>query len=238
MNINPNCCLGLLKLSLIITMLFASFVSTAQDNTLTQQQKSAGWTLLFNGQDMSQWRNFKQKGLDSRWVVENGEMKLTGKGGGDILTKKQYENFDLRLEWKISKAGNSGIFIMADESGDQIYSHAPEIQILDDELHPDNKFDSHLSGSLYDMIPSTKSSQKKAGQWNQVRILVDNKVLKIWQNNEMVTNILLNGTRWNTLVAKSKFKDWQGFGLNAIGHIGLQDHSDPVMFKNILIKEL
>lgn len=223
---------------LIVFALVMSAFSHAQENSLSEQQKSAGWQLLFNGKDMSQWRNFKQPNLNPKWVVENGEMKLTGKGGGDILTKQRYENFDLRLEWKISKAGNSGIFIMADEKGSAIYSHAPEIQILDNELHSDNKIDTHLSGSLYEMVASPISSQKRAGQWNQARILLNNKVLKIWQNNVKVANILIGGVQWNRLVANSKFADWNGFGLSAIGHIGLQDHSDPVAFKNIIIKEL
>ena len=127
---------------------------------------------------MDQWRNFKKTDLSSEWVVENGVMTLAGQGGGDILTKKTYKNFDLRLEWQISKAGNSGIFILVDEEGDKIYSHAPEIQILDNERHSDNKIDSHLSGSLYDMMASHSSSHKPAGEWNQVRIVFQ--LLRVW----------------------------------------------------------
>jgi len=209
-----------------------------KDNSLSETEKAQGWQLLFNGKDMSQWRNFKKPDLDSKWIVENGTMKLTAKGGGDILTKKSYKNFDLKLEWNISKAGNSGIFIMADETGEKIYSHAPEVQILDNERHPDNKFDSHQSGSLYDMIASPKNSHKPAGQWNQVRILLNNKALKVWQNNVKTVDIMIGNKEWQSLLAKSKFKDWQGFGLTNVGHIGLQDHSDPVSFKNIKIKIL
>ena len=95
------------------------------DNSLTDAEINDGWALLFNGKDMDQWRNFKKPDLGDKWVVENGVMTLTGLGGGDILTKKSYKNFDLRLEWLISEAGNSGIFILVDEEGDKIYSHAP-----------------------------------------------------------------------------------------------------------------
>ena len=219
-------------------VIFTSNFAFAQDNHLSEQEISQGWELLFNGKDMSKWRNFKQPDLNDKWEVKNGEMQLTGKGAGDILTKQRYQNFDLRLDWKISKTGNSGIFILADELGKYIYSHAPEIQILDNERHSDNKFTTHLSGSLYDMIASPIDSQRVAGQWNQVRILVKNKTLTIWQNNVLTAEIKIASDDWNTLVNNSKFKDWQGFAANSSGHIGLQDHGDPVAFKNLKIKRL
>ena len=131
------------------------------DNTLSKAEAKEGWELLFNGQDMNEWRNFKQKGVNPKWIIEDGAMKLSERGGGDIMTKKQYENFDFRMEWKISEAGNSGIFILADEKGKRIYSHAPEIQILDNEKHSDRKKENHRSGSLYDMITAPAKSQKR-----------------------------------------------------------------------------
>lgn len=219
-------------------LVLTSSSAFAQDNQLSAQEISQGWELLFNGQDMSKWRNFKQPGLSDKWVVNDGQMQLSDKGAGDILTKQSYQNFDLRLDWKISETGNSGIFILADELGNQIYSHAPEIQILDNERHPDNKLSTRLSGSLYDMIGSPIDSQRVAGQWNQVRILVKNKTLTVWQNNVLTVEIEMGGDSWQALVKSSKFKDWQGFAANTSGYIGLQDHGDPVAFKNIKIKEL
>ena len=210
----------------------------ATDNTLTKDEKAEGWQLLFNGQDMSQWRNFKKPDLSDKWVVENGEMKLTGKGGGDILTKASYKNYDLKIDWKISSAGNSGSFIMADEAGKQIWSHAVEVQILDNEKHSDNKIASHLSGSIFDMIASPVKAHKKAGEWNQVRILLNNKVLKVWQNGVLTTDVLIGGKSWQQSLAASKFNGWTGFAMATVGHVGLQDHRDPVFFKNIKIKEL
>jgi len=220
--------------------------ASAENNILTEQEVSEGWELLFDGKAMAHWRNFKSEGLSDEWVVADGTMKLTGKGGGDILTRKSYSNFDLRLEWKISEAGNSGIFILVDEEGKYIYSHAPEIQILDNERHADNKLDSHLSGSLYDMVPSHPSSHKPAGEWNQVRILFRDGFLQIWQNGVTTVNITIGDSTWNTLFEASKFSggleswfsDFEGFAEARTGHIGLQDHSDPVAFKNIKIREL
>ena len=213
-------------------------VAKTEDNSLSAEEKSAGWQLLFNGLDMSQWRNFKRDTLSDKWLVSNGEMQLSEQGAGDIITQKSYQNFDLRLEWKISNAGNSGVFIMADELGKHIYSHAVEVQILDNERHYDNKVDSHLSGSIYDLVASPIESHKPAGTWNQVRILLKNKLLKVWQNDVLVSEIVIGNERWQTKLANSKFKKWPGFALNDKGHIGLQDHGDKVSFKNIKIKEL
>jgi 3-keto-disaccharide hydrolase len=216
------------------------------DNQLTDQEQEQGWELLFNGTDMSQWRNFKKQDVNAKWVVEEGTMKLTGKGGGDIMTRKSYGNFDLRLEWRISEAGNSGIFILVDEEGRHIYSHAPEIQILDNERHPDNKLDTRRSGSLYDMVASHPSSHKPAGEWNQVRILFRDGFLQVWQNGVKTVNITIGDGTWNTLFEASKFSgsisslfnDFDGFAEARSGHIGLQDHSDPVAFKNLKILPL
>jgi hypothetical protein len=229
---------SLINKSLMLLGIATSSFVFAQDNILTTEEKSQGWLLLFNGKDMSHWRNFKKENIDSKWQATQGEMRLTEKGAGDILTKKAYKNFDLKLDWKISIAGNSGIFIMADEVGSQIYSHAVEVQILDNERHSDNKLASHLSGSIYDIIASPVESHKDAGEWNSVRILMLNQSLKVWQNNIKTADVVVGSAMWQQLVEKSKFKSWQGFALTEIGHIGLQDHSDPVSFKNIKIKAL
>ncbi|WP_105190107.1 3-keto-disaccharide hydrolase [Pseudoalteromonas sp. T1lg48] len=210
----------------------------AKDNQLTAQEQEAGWQLLFDGNDMSQWRNFKSDGLNKQWQVEDGAMTLTASGGGDILTKKSYDDFELQLQWKIAKKGNSGIFVLVDEKGSAIYSHAPEIQILDNQEHPDNKIDSHLAGSIYDLFAAPSSAHKVAGQWNDVRIRLRDNHLEVWQNGVSTTSIVIGSTTWNALVENSKFATWQGFAQGQGGHIGLQDHGDRVWFKNIKIKEL
>lgn len=227
----------LLLCSLYIASVGAEKVAV-DDNTLSSSETEQGWELLFNGKDMSQWRNFKQETLSDQWTIENGSMMLSGKGGGDILTNSIYTNFDLRLDWNIAIGGNSGVFILTDEEGDQIYSHAIEIQILDNERHADNKLASHLSGSVYDIIASPEASHKIAGEWNQLRILMVNKVLKVWQNGVLTADIEVGSEQWNERVEQSKFKNWQGFAMSDSGHIGLQDHGDSVAFKNLKIKRL
>ncbi|WP_340679518.1 DUF1080 domain-containing protein [Paraglaciecola sp.] len=212
--------------------------SFADENQLSPTEKSTGWQLLFDGSDLSQWRNFKQENLNSGWTACNGTLKLSTSGAGDILTKASYHNFDLALEWKIAEGGNSGIFILVDELGQNIYSHAPEIQILDNQRHSDNKIDSHRSGSLYDMVAADQSAFKPAGEWNQVHIRLKDNFLQIWQNGVNTTSIVIGSSTWNTLLASSKFASWQGFAQGKKGHIGLQDHGDTVWFKNIKIREL
>lgn len=230
----------MLKFIYVLLLLSSSiaFSCFAQDNQLTPEEKAAGWQLLFNGEDMSQWRNFKQSTINDKWIIKDNAMYLSEKGGGDLITKKAFENFELTLDWKVSIAGNSGIFILADELGDKIYSHAVEIQVLDNERHSDNKYKTHLSGSVYDLIGSPESAHKIAGEWNTVKILLENNALKVWQNGVLTAKTVINSEQWNTLVAASKFKNWSGFAMAKLGHIGLQDHDDPVSFKNIKIREI
>ena len=208
------------------------------DNHLSAVEKAEGWRLLFDGKSLDQWRNFKQNDIAQQWQVVNGELQLVRQGGGDLISQQQYKNFELKLDWRISEGGNSGIFIMADEKGDYIFSHAVEVQILDNERHPDNKIDSHLSGSIYDLIPAPVASHKPAGQWNHVHIKLLERHLQVWQNQIKTADIVIGSDTWNGKVAKSKFATWPGFGESFVGHIGLQDHGDQVSFKNIKVKEI
>jgi hypothetical protein len=226
---------------LTVTVIFSlaiSVVALAKENRLTEIEEAQGWDLLFNGQDMSRWRNYQKESVSDKWVVNNGAMILTGKGAGDLITREKYQDFDLRLDWKISEAGNSGLFILADEEARIIYLHAPEIQMLDNERHRDNKEADHLSGSLYDMMASPASSHRKAGEWNQLRVLLQDKALTVWQNSVKTTEVTIGSNQWHSLIAQSKFKNWEGFGQNTEGFIGLQDHGDPVSFRNIKIRAL
>lgn len=221
-----------------VSVMGLSTLSFATDNQLSDKEKQGGWQLLFNGKDLTQWRNYQSDTVSDKWQIDQGALFLTGAGGGDLITKQQFENYELKLDWKVSLAGNSGVFILADELANKIYFNAVEVQILDNERHSDNKKASHLSGSIYDLVASPKSSHKKAGQWNQLHIKLMDKHLTVWQNGIQTVDIDLNGQAWQSLIEQSKFKTWKGFGKAKIGHIGLQDHSDPVWFKNIKIKEL
>tara|TARA_R110002153_G_scaffold199107_2_gene352561 strand:+ start:548 stop:1255 length:708 start_codon:yes stop_codon:yes gene_type:complete len=227
-----------LHLSMIVMCGIFSNPLLSQDNVLTQTEIQEGWSLMFDGADLSQWRNFKRSDLSSKWQAIEGEMRLNAKDAGDIVSKNAYRDFELQLDWNISSAGNSGIFLRVDEDAQYVYSHALEVQILDNEHHPDSKLSTRRSGSLYDLQASPPSSHKPAEQWNHVRIVFRGMNLNVWQNDVQTVDILVGSADWQDRLANSKFKTWPSFGLNYEGFIGLQDHGDHVAFKNIKIKKL
>ena len=219
-------------------------------NTLSQQEIGDGWKLLFNGKNVDGWHGYNKKGFPEKgWVVEDGTLHVLGSGkgeaggGGDIITNQQYGNFELALDWKVSEGGNSGIFYLAQEKPDQpIWKSAPEMQILDNDKHPDAKLGvdgNRAAGSLYDLIPGNMEVVKPAGEWNEVKILVYKGTVVHTVNGVNVLEYHLWTDDWKNMVLNSKFKDYEDF-LNTAetGYIGLQDHGDDVWFRNIKIREL
>ena len=229
-----------------VSILLALFPALAVDaalasdvhNQLTPAEAAAGWQLLFDGESLEHWRTYQKPAPDLQWQAVKGELVLTRRGGGDLLSKGTWANFELKLEWKISEGGNSGIFFLADEEHRRIYYKAPEIQILDDARHSDNKVDSHRSGSLYDLIAAPPESQIPAGQWNSVRIRHLSGQLQVWQNDVQTVDIQIGSERWHELVAGSKFAEREDFGTLTSGHFALQDHGDVVSFRNLKVRTL
>lgn len=204
-----------------------------------------GWTYLFDGTSTKGWRGYNKDSFPSiGWIIEDGTLRhVAGAGGGDIIYEKKFSNFELSFEWKISEAGNSGVFILAQEIPDQaIYMSAPEFQILDNDKHPDAKLGidgNRTATSLYDMIPAKPQNTKHAGEWNCAGIIVNNGKVSYISNGETVVEFTIWTDEWYAMVANSKFKDWPNFVNPAKeGYIGLQDHGDDVWFRNIKIKEL
>lgn len=239
-----------------VLVLAVSFVSCGSGKEKKGTEKKSKevevWTYLFDGTSTQGWRGYNKTAFpDKGWEIVDGTLHCIGSGrgeagggGGDIIYDRKYANFDLQLEWKISEGGNSGIFYLAQEvPGWEIYRTAPEMQVLDNERHPDaqaGKDGNRQAGSLYDLIPAKPQNAKPAGEWNTAEI----KVYKgsVWhiQNGETVLEYHLWTPEWDTLVVHSKFPALNPNFANVAseGFIGLQDHGDDVWYRNIRIKEL
>jgi hypothetical protein len=216
-------------------------------NTLSDQEIADGWELLFDGESMDHWRVYNQEGIPAGWVVEDEAMvfdpeQRNDQYGLDIITKETYGDFELKLEWWLSEGGNSGIFYHVIEQEDKaLYWSGPEMQILDNENHPDadqGVDGNRKAGSLYDLIPAVPQNAKPFGEWNSVKIVAKGDVIEHYQNGEMVLSFDRSTEEWKNLVAGSKFAPHPEFGTAAEGHIALQDHGDLVKFRNLKIRSL
>jgi cytochrome c len=217
-------------------------------NTLTKQEEKDGWKLLFDGKTLKGWRNFKSKTIGEAWSVTDGAIHLNKtqkegfqvKGGGDIVTENEFENFELSIEWKIAPCGNSGIIFNVVEAPEYqyVWQTGPEMQVLDNACHPDAKIEKHRAGNLYDLIASSTESVKPANEWNVAKIVSNKGHLELWLNGVKQVETTMFTPEWEAMIKGSKFKDMPGFGKSKKGRISLQDHGDLVWFRNIKIKEL
>jgi hypothetical protein len=200
-------------------------------------QVDTAWVSL---NDFSAWRNYKADTLSPLWVKEEGAIKLTKAGAGDLISRDTFSNFELELEWKISLKGNSGIFynVVEGDSMPAPYYSAPEMQIVDNTGHPDGAIIKHQAGDNYDMQSCSPNVSKAAGEWNQVRIVAKDGHIEQWFNGTLVVEYQYYSPEWNKQLAASKFKDWPYYGKSLTGHIGLQDHGDMVWFRNLRIRRL
>lgn len=223
-------------------------VSNSDKTEQMSENKSSDWQELSSGQDLDAWQVYNRNSITDQWSIENGVISFAPAEGDKrvneyLMTKDQYESFELQLEWKISEGGNSGILwgVQETEQYNEPYYTGPEIQILDNQKHPDAKNGlNRTAGALYDMVPPSEDATKPAGEWNKVFIHIDHKDNKGWVklNGVKVTEFPVNGDEWKEMVGKSKFRNWEAFGVNRKGYIALQDHGNKVWFRNIKIKEL
>jgi len=227
---------------------FKNPVKPQGPNTLTAKEKSEGWELLFDGKTTNGWRKFKSDKIGNAWKVKDGALYLDTSNkkdwqtsdGGDIVTDKSYENYELKLEWKIQKCGNSGVIfnVLEEDKYEYVWQTGPEMQVLDNTCHPDGRIQKHRAGDLYDLIESKFVAANAAGEWNEARIIANDGKYEFWLNGYQIVSFDMSSTGWKDLVKNSKFKDMADFGRSTRGHIALQDHGDQVWFRNIKIKEL
>ena len=215
------------------------------DATATMDKENE-WIVLFDGTSFDNWRGYLTDSMYNEWTIEDKAMVFTpsDKGGKNIISKQKFTNFILSLEWKISEGGNSGIFwgVFEDEKYPEAYQTGPEIQVLDNALHADAKVanGTHKAGSLYDMIACPDEYINPAGEWNLCVLEINHETNQgvVSMNGTEVITFPVHGEKWDEMIKNSKFDGWEGFGAYKTGHIGLQDHSDKVWYRNIKIKEL
>ena len=226
-------------MKLLLALLALTFAAHAADNELTAGEKAAGFQLLFDGKDASaNFRGYKQDKLPDGWKAEEGTLARKGKGG-DIVTKEKYESFELQIDWKISKGGNSGVMFKVQETGGPSYVTGPECQVQDNV----DGHDPQKAGWMYALYPASVDTTKPAGEWNHFVLKCQKTAAgtykcEHWMNGTKYVEYEIGSADWNEKVAKSKFAKMAEFGKADKGHICLQDHGNEVAFKNIKIREL
>ena len=204
--------------------------------------------MLFNGKDLTGWHSYLEKTPGKAWQVHDGMIFLNKNSKSvyndfaDLVTNAEYENFDLKLEWKIAPDGNSGIMFYVHEDTTKYnwpWETGPEMQVLDNIGASDNKKDDHLAGTLYDLLGKKEDSKPNpVGEWNQAEIKSVNGKLDLYLNGVNIVSTVLWDDFWKAMVAESKFRTMKDFGTYKKGHIALQDHGYGVWFRNIKIKKL
>lgn len=252
-----------------VSLSYAATAGGAETDSLKLPVDKDGYITIFDGKTFAGWRGYGRDKVPGKWTIDEAEaaIKFNGSGGGeaqdgdggDIIFAHKFKNFELELEWKISKGGNSGIFYLAQEVWSEnedgtkrlepIYISAPEFQVLDNENHPDAKMgvdNNRQAASLYDMIPAKPQEAKPHGEWNKAKIMVFKGTVVHGQNDKNVVEYHLWTPQWTEMLQASKFSEtaWpKAFellnncgGPNREGFIGLQDHGDDVWFRNIRVK--
>jgi hypothetical protein len=216
---------------------------TAVDTTLgatplTPEQKAAGWRSLFDGTSTSAWRGYRSQTFPAAWRIVDGVLTKTGEVG-DIVTRDQFESFELALDWNLSPGGNSGIFYRGTEEYDFIYWSAPEYQLLDDAGHEDGKSRLTAAGAAYGLYPSPAGIVKPAGQWNSTLIVVNGNTVQHWLNGQKLLEYEIGSPDWEAKVKASKFAPYPNYGRAKRGHIAIQgDHTGTLSIRNVRVRVL
>lgn len=199
------------------------------------------WIVLFDGSgNLDAWRGYRREGLPAAWQVQDGTLAFVPgtDDGGDIITREQFGDFELALEWRISPGGNSGIFYRALETADYIFETGAEMQVLDNAGHADGQSPLTSAGSNFGLYPASRDVTRPVGEWNEARIVARGPHVEHWLNGVKLLEYEQGSDEWKARVARSKFAAWPGYGTAMRGHIGLQDHGDTVWFRNIRVRRL
>jgi len=177
-------------------------------NTLTAEERSRGWRLLFDGESTEGWRGYRLEGVPAGWQVRDGVLTCTGKAG-DLITTDLFDDFELWIDWRISGGGNSGIFYRVAEGAKRAYETGPEFEIRDHAFWAD---DPYTNGANYALHPPRRVASRPVGYWNRARILVQGNRVEHWLNGEQVVSYELHSPEWQELVQGGKARSWPGYG--------------------------
>ena len=209
-------------------------VLAAGNNTT---QEDSPWRLLLEGGSMDSWRGYQSNTAPEGWQVVDGVLARVG-AGGDIITVDKFTNFELLFEWKLEEGGNSGIFFGVTEEGAVSWHSGPEFQVLHNEGHPDGNSPITSAGSNFAVHPPTADVTRPIGQWNEARLIVNDGHVEHWMNGKHLLSYELGSADWHSRVTASKFVALPLYGKSLTGHIAIQDHGDPVWFRNMKIRVL
>ncbi len=200
---------------------------------------------LFDGTTFKGWHNYNDTGAIKSWTIEDGALVCLGTAkdahGGDIVTDKEYENFELSWEWKMTPTGNSGVMyhVVEDAKYQAPYHTGPEYQMIDDVGFPSKLEEWQKTGADYAMnLANDKKKVKPVGEWNTSKIIFNKGAVEHWLNGELIVSFQAWDDKWNNEKATGKWKDFPDYGLAKKGRIALQDHGNKVYFRNIMVKEL
>ena len=206
-------------------------------NTLTDEERAEGWELLFDGESLAAWRGYKRDGVPDGWQAVDGALARVGRGG-DLVTVEQFADFELRFDWKVEEAGNSGVMFRVAEGDGPPWHTGPEFQILHNAGHRDGLAPITSAGSNYAVHPPARDVTRPVGHWNTARLVVRGAHVEHWMNGEKLLEYELGDPDWERRMMASKFASIPRYGREPRGHIAIQDHGDPVAFRNIRIRRL
>ena len=218
-------------------------------NTLTDEERAAGWMLLFDGTSTEGWHGYNLEAFpDVGWQVDDGDLivfasdgSLEG-SGGNIVSDATFSDFELVFDFLVSPVGNSGVFYRVVEAAElDLWMVAPEFQVLDDTAYfavDGADGDTHRTGDNYDLHASAIDASNPVGEWNRARILVDGPHIEHWLNGRMTVSYEMWSPEWQELVAVSKFAPYEEYGRPTEGSIAIQDHGREIRYKNIKIRPL
>lgn len=208
-------------------------------NQLSAEERRDGFRLLFDGTSLNGWSGWRRDTVPGGWTAAGGNLTFTpGTEGGDIRTAQQYGSFELRLQWRVAPGGNSGIMYRATEDRGAPWETGPEMQVLDDDRHPDGTNDLTSAGAVYGLYPAKPGLVRPAGVWNDVRLVVNGQDVEHWLNGHLIAKFTIGSEDWIKRISESKFASMPDFGKRERGYIVLQDHGDKVEYRTIRIKAL